>query len=61
MNACTVLHNMRIENNEILPREDVQNNVDLGVYEPIRLEGNEVADDELTAGRVVQQRIIRNF
>lgn len=51
MNECTVSHNMCIENNKILPREDyiVQNNIDLGVYEPIRLEGNDIADDDLTA------------
>lgn len=63
MNACTVLHNMCIENNEILPREDdiAQNDIDFGIYEPLRIEGNEMVDDDLTAGRRVQQRIINNF
>lgn len=63
MNACTVLHNICIENNEILPREDdiANNDIDFGIYEPLRIDGNSVVDDDLTAGRRVQQRIINNF
>lgn len=56
INACTDLHNMCIENIEILPRKDciVQNNIEFGVYELIRLERSEMADDDLTAGRRVK-------
>lgn len=63
VNACTILHNMCIENNEVLPRENLiaENNIDFGVFEPILNEGNEMANDDLTAGRRIQQRLINNF
>lgn len=60
VNACVVLHNMCIENNEVLHTEDHIDFADFGVFEPIRHENNENITD-LTAGRRVQRTIIRHF
>jgi len=55
---------MCVENNKMLQIEDyfTENDVDFGIFEPIRNEGNnDNNNDNLTVGRRIQQRIIQRF
>lgn len=61
INACTVLHNICIENN-IIDEVDIEVN-DLEIFEPVI---NEEADgqglnEDLAAGKRMQRRVIRYF
>lgn len=61
VNACTVLHNICIENNII--KEIYIEEIDLEIFEPVV---NEEADgqglnEDLAAGKRMQRRVIRYF
>lgn len=61
VNACTVLHNICIENN-IIKEVDIEE-IDLEIFEPVV---NEEADgqglnEDLAAGKRMQRRVIRYF
>lgn len=55
---------MCVQNNEMLQREDciIENDIDFGIFEPIRNEENNDNNiDDLAVGQRIQQRIIQHF
>lgn len=54
---------MCVQNNEVLQRDDgiEENDVDFGIFEPLRGEEIDIINDDLTVGRRIQQRIIQHF
>jgi len=65
VNACTVLHNICVENNVQFQNDEDGNveEVDLGIF---GVDGNERQDiqslnEDLVAGRRMQHRVIRYF
>lgn len=64
INACTVLHNMCIENNLPNVEEDLED-IDYGMYlAPLQAEVLDVVgrvNPQLAEARVIRHRLIRNF
>lgn len=61
VNACTVLHNMCIENNLPVPEIEDDVEIDFGMYEDHNNYANVQGDVNLVAGRRLQNTIINNY
>ncbi|XP_050062942.1 putative nuclease HARBI1 [Aphis gossypii] len=66
VNACTILHNICIENNIPFQQDDEIHyieEIDLGIFEAIdnERENRQGLNEELLAGRRMQRRVIRYF